>query len=180
MLDTKKGLKGLIKQGAIPILESNDFERNLFTFYRQRGSTIQIVDFQPSVQSGLDRVCYVNIGLAFDILFHDEPPKAEIMHEEDCHFRSRLEYLCENCPKWWVIPFLKHTTRFFREISTTNGREIVERKEDIPQVAAYLGGFIQKAVQELNTIDDPKSFVTHPWAHAPGNDGLIEKLSQPR
>ena len=177
-MNVRNAFEAIISQGATPITSAG-FKRTRLTYHRGHGFTVQVVDFQPASGMGRDKAFYVNIGIAFDVLYPiTGKRKSETPLEEDCHFRDRLEALVPACPLCWVISRSDSTSRFFQGLSKTDGQEIAARDADIPQVAAYLANCLKGATTELNTIDGPQAFLRHTWASAPSSRGLLPYLSR--
>ena len=144
---------------------------------------MQIVNFQRSLHNTVgEKVFFINVGMAFDELWqlqgvdlnspmykHLEKPL-----EHECHFRSRLEELIPNCPKWWVIS--QGDVTLFRETSLTNGREIATSVEDATEVTKFLAECLNQGVLQLDQIDSPAAFLTHHWKDVPGNEGVVQRL----
>lgn len=174
----------LIDAGATPVLKANGFTQRDLNFHRRRGTTVQVMNFQRSLDNrGGDNVFFINLGVAFDVLWKIQGidlngPTQKYLEkplEHECHLRSRLENLIPNCPRWWVVS--DTNAALFRETSRTNGREIVVSPEDVTMVAKFLAGFIDQAIIELNKIDSPKAFLAHHWRDVPGNQGVTQHLT---
>lgn len=161
----KKAFSTIIDKSVAAVLSLGNFQRTQLDFRRRYGSTIQVINIQPSVESmGNASVFYVNIGIAFDELWqHFGMAIPTQPMEYDCHFRTRLEQLLADCPQWWVISGDSSTTQFFKQVSRLGGREIASNDLEVDQVAKLLSSLIQKVVSELNQIDSPRKFLGHLW-----------------
>ena len=159
----------IINNRITTIVSRENFQKDQLDFRRRHGSTIQVINIRPAVESmGNASTFYVNIGIAFDELwqyFGMAIPENPMEHE--CHFRTRLEQLFSNCPQWWVVSGDSSTTQFFKQVSRLGGREIASNDSEVDQVSKLLSSLIQKAVFELNQIDGPRKFLDHFWKGKP-------------
>jgi hypothetical protein len=182
-LNARKISDTIIATGAAPVLKAAGFTKQDLNFHRRQGSVVQVMNFQRSIDNrGGDNVFFVNVGIAFDDLWklqgidlHGSMRKhLEAPLEHECHFRSRLENLVVNCPRWWVVS--ETNASLFRETSQSHGREIATTAEEATRVAEFLADCVERAVIELNQIDSSKSFLAHHWKDVPGNQGMTQQL----
>lgn len=179
-------INSVINAGAAPVLKAGGFRKSNWNFHRRKGSIVQVVNFQRGYENrGDDGIFYVNIGIAFDELWQLQGLELtgyarKVMErplEHQCHFRSRLENLVLDCPRWWVVAGNQSSAQFFREVSSVSEREIITSDAETDRVATYLANSIERAVTELDKIDSPKSFLSHPWKNTPGNGAVSKYLS---
>ena len=182
-MNARKISDTIIATGAAPVLKAAGFVKHDFNFHRRKGSVVQVMNFQRSIDNrGGDNVFFVNVGIAFDDLWklqgidlngsmrkHLEAPL-----EYECHFRSRLENLVVNCPRWWVVS--EGNAALFQETSQTNGQEIASSEGEAARVAKFLADCVEQAVIKMNQIDSSKSFLAHPWKDVLGNKGVTQQL----
>jgi hypothetical protein len=182
-LNARKISDTIIAIGAVPVLKTAGFAKQDLNFYRRQGSVVQVMNFQRSIDNrGGDNVFFVNVGVAFDDLWklqgielnESMRKRLEAPLEHECHFRSRLENLVANCPRWWVVS--EFNAALFQETSQSNGREIATNAEEATRVAEFLADCVERAVIELNQIDGSKSFLAHHWKDVPGNQGVTQQL----
>ena len=175
----KDSIKTVIDKGIAAVVSSDNFQRTQFNFRRRHGSTIQVINIQPSAENmGNASTFYINIGIAFDELWqHFGMVIPTQPMEYDCHFRARLEQLFSDCPKYWVVSGDSFTTQFFKQVSRFGGREIASNESEVDQVIIFLSLQIRKAVSVLNQIDSPRTFLDHFWKDKPkGGNAMLNPL----
>jgi hypothetical protein len=159
----------IVDEGIGAIVSADNFQRTQLDFRRRRGSTIEVINIQPSAENmGNAGTFYINIGIAFDELWqHFGMVIPTQPMEYDCHFRTRLEKLFSDCPKWWVISGDSSTTQFFKRVSSLGGREIVSNESEMDQIVKFLSSQIQNLVLGFNQIAGPRTFLNHIWNDKP-------------
>jgi hypothetical protein len=178
-------IDNIITTGAIPVLTAAGFINSNPNFRRRNGSVLQIINFQRSLHNrGGTTIFYINIGMAFDEIWINQgldlngplQKTLQKLLEQECHFRSRLERLITDCPRWWVAAN-REDASFFQEMSQTSGREIASTVEDTTRVAAFLSECMNRVIIELDRLDSPKEYLAHRWKDVPGNQTISQQLS---
>jgi hypothetical protein len=139
-------LKAVIAQGLTPVLRDAGFRKSAMSYHRRRGDAVQVVNVQVSQgSSALEKLSYINVGLAFDSLCRlAGVPILEQPKEYECDergTRDRLEALVPDCPDRWVVG----------------------AGDDVGTMARLLRAPIERLSAELDRIDGLDAYRRHPW-----------------
>jgi len=184
-MNASKIIDQLVTTGAAPVLKAEHFTKSNFDFHRRQGSVVQVVNFQRSEHTSTgEGAFFVNIGIAFDELWRLQGLDLngsmrrylEKPLEHECHFRSRLESLIADCPRWWVVS--DGDVSFYREKSQTKGQEVITAPDDIALAAHLLTDCMNRLIAELDGIDGPKTYLAHRWREVSPNQGITQQLAR--
>ena len=184
-MNASKIIVQLVTAGAAPVLKAAHFKKSNFNFHRRQGSVVQVVNFQRSEHNRAGGgVFFVNVGIAFDELWRlkgldlngSMRRYLEKPLEHECHFRSRLESLIADCPRWWVVS--DGDVSFYREKSQTKGQEVITAPDDIALAAHLLTDCMNRLIAELDGIDGPKTYLAHRWREVSPNQGITQQLAR--
>jgi hypothetical protein len=184
-MNASKIIDQLVTAGAAPVLEEAHFTKSKFDFHRRQGSVVQVVNFQRSEHNSVgESTFFVNVGIAFDELWRAQGLDLngsnhrylEKPLEHQCHFRSRLESLIADCPRWWVVS--NRDVSFNRGKSLTRGQEVITAPDDIALAEHLLTDCMNRLIVELDRIDSPKTYLAHRWREVSPNQGVTQQLAR--
>ncbi|WP_161604923.1 DUF4304 domain-containing protein [Myxococcus xanthus] len=117
------------------LAKAGGFKKKELTWRRRHGETIQVLNVQRSHgNTAREARFYVNVGIAFDALFHlEQEAIPDAPREHECHFRERLEHLAPEAPSVWVV-------------ATSTDDEVLKVR---------LSEHLARAVAFLDTVDGP-------------------------
>ena len=139
-------LVDVIARAVTPPLKASGFRKAGMNYHRRHGETAQVVNVQVGHGSNwAEKTFYINAGIAFDALCRlSRVPVLERPREYECDgrgTRDRLRELVPDAPDSWML-------RAGDEVEATVGS---------------IRGTIGRLVAELDRIDGPAAYRSHPW-----------------
>ena len=139
-------LTEVMARAVTPVLKGAGFRKSGMNYHRRRGEVVHVVNLQVGHGStALEKLFYVNVGLAFDALSRlTGLPISERPKEYECDdrgTRDRLESLVPDCPDRWVV----------------------SAGEDVGKTVERLRGSMDRLAAELDLIDGIGAYRRHRW-----------------